>query len=368
MSLAHIPSHDQAEWDEAERCEAADPVETAQAAGLRYVNDNMPGIARKRVGKHFSYLDRHGKPIHDPDELQRIKALGIPPAWKQVWICPDPQGHIQATGKDAKGRKQYRYHAHWREVRDATKYDRMIPFGQTLPRIRERTSHDLSLAGLPREKIFATIVRLLDTTMIRIGNEEYVRENDSYGLTTMRNQHVNVQGSKVVFHFRGKSGKEHVIDVRDKQLAKIVKRCQELPGHVLFEYLDECGDLRTVDSSDVNDYLQEISGQDFTAKDFRTWGGTVITTRTLQELGASETQTQAKKHVVQAIKTTAQYLGNTPATCRKCYVHPSVIDAYMDGSLLRFLQQYANKKDKQVPEGLHEDEAAVLAFLQQLSH
>lgn len=367
MSIAQSVPEDHPTLGEVEACDANDPIETAKAAGLRYVTDASPGIRRKRVGKNFSYIGLNGKPIRDLAELQRIKSLGIPPAWTNVWICPKANGHIQATGRDAKGRKQYRYHPRWREVRDETKYDRIISFAGSLPRLRTRVTHDLSHPGLPREKVLATLVRLLDATLIRIGNEEYARENHSYGLTTMRNDHVDVSGSKVEFHFRGKSGKEHVIDIKDRQLAKIVKRCQDLPGHELFEYIDDKGELRTVESSDVNDYLQAISGQSFTAKDFRTWGGTVAVTGALQEMGGFDTQTEAKKNVVQAIKEAAQELGNTPAICRKCYVHPVIIDAYMDGSLLNFLKQQAEREKKPSKEGLHPAESLVLAFLEQAS-
>lgn len=366
MSVAPMPaSHPR--LGDLETCSAADPIETARAAGLRYVSDAQPGIQRKRVGKHFSYIGRDGKPIRDPQELERIKKIGIPPAWKQVWICPSPKGHIQATGRDAKGRKQYRYHPRWREVRDETKYDHMIAFGEALPAIRERVERDLSLPGLPYEKVLATIVRLLDTTLIRVGNEEYARENDSYGLTTLRSQHVEVTGAKVHFHFKGKSGKEHDIDVKDRQLASIVKRCQDLPGHELFQYIDEHDVLRSIESGDVNDYLREISGQDFTAKDFRTWGGTVIAMGELETEGAFDSQTQGKKNVVQAIKATAEYLGNTPAICRKCYVHPGVLDSYLDGSLLGYLERYNQREKKEVGEGLRPEEIRTLTFLHQLS-
>ncbi|HEX6483018.1 MAG TPA: DNA topoisomerase IB [Ktedonobacteraceae bacterium] len=365
MTIAQSVAQKRPTLGAVEACDANDPIETAKAAGLRYVTDASPGIQRKRIGKNFSYIGLNGKPIRDPAELQRIKSLGIPPAWTNVWICPNPNGHIQATGRDAKGRKQYRYHPRWREVRDGTKYDRMTSFAENLPKLRERITRDLSLSGLPREKLLATLVRLLDTTLIRIGNEEYARENNSYGLTTMRHEHVDVSGTKVEFHFRGKSGKEHVIDVKDRQLAKIVKRCQELPGHELFEYIDEKGELRKVESSDVNDYLHEITGQSFSAKDFRTWGGAVSVTRTLQEIGGFDTQTQAKKNVVQAIKEAAQELGNTPAICRKCYVHPAIIDAYMDGSLLNFLKLHADQEKKPSKEGLRSEESVVLAFLEQ---
>jgi DNA topoisomerase I len=348
-------------------CAANDPIQTAKAVGLRYMPDASPGIRRKRTGKHFSYIGVDEKPIRDPDQLQRIKKIGIPPAWTNVWICPTDRGHIQATGRDTKGRKQYRYHQRWREVRDETKYDKLILFGETLPLIRERVDQDLSLTDLPYEKVIATIVRLLDTTLMRIGNEEYARENDSYGMTTMRNQHVDVRGAKVRFHFKGKSGKDHIIDVKDRQLAKIVKKCQDLPGHELFQYMNENGALRTVESSDVNTYLRQVSGQDLTAKDFRTWGGTVVATNALEDLGVFESETQSKKNVVEAIKMTAKQLGNTPAICRKCYVHPGLIDAYLDGSLLNFFKQYDERTKKPAMEGLRPDEARVLAFLEQLT-
>ncbi len=343
----------------------AAPVEAAKAAGLRYVSDATPGIQRKRAGKHFSYLGLNGKPIHDEEQLKRIRSLGIPPAWTNVWICPNPRGHIQATGRDAKGRKQYRYHPKWREIRDETKYDRMMAFGKALPLIRERVEHDLRLHGLPREKVLATVVRLLDTTSIRIGNEEYARENGSFGLTTMRDNHVDVEGTMVEFHFRGKSGKEHTIDVKDRQLARIIKRCQALPGHELFQYYDEHEQLHTIESDNVNTYLQQITGQEFTAKDFRTWSGTVTATCALQDLGEYETQTQAKKNVVRAIEAASKHLGNTPTICRKSYIHPEIIDAYLNGSLLKALQHEDEQAVIEVLHGLHPEEIAVLAFLEQ---
>lgn len=343
----------------------AAPVASAKAAGLRYVSNTTPGIRRKRAGKHFSYIGLDGKPIHDEEELQRIRALGIPPAWNNVWICPNPRGHIQATGRDAKGRKQYRYHPEWRAIRDETKYTRMIAFGKALPQIRERVAHDLSLPGMSREKLLATVVRLLDTTSIRIGNEEYARENGSFGLTTMQNEHVDITGSKVQFHFRGKSGKEHSIDIKDRQLARIIKRCQDLPGHQLFEYLDEDNVLHTIESDDVNEYLQQITNEDFTAKDFRTWAATVIATCALQDLGAFESQTQAKKHVVSAIEEAAKHLDNTPTICRKSYVHPEVIDAYLNGSLLDAIKQHNEQAILDALDGLRPEEISVLAFLQQ---
>ncbi|MEA2523025.1 MAG: topoisomerase [Thermomicrobiales bacterium] len=314
-------------------CLVVDPSDAARAVGLRYVSDSGPGIRRKRVGKHFSYLDTNGEPIRDARELQRIKALGIPPAWTEVWICPSPKGHIQATGRDAKGRKQYRYHPRWRAVRDETKYGRLRAFGEALPRLRQRLEEDLALPGLPREKVLATVVRLLETTLIRVGNEEYARHNDSYGLTTMRDDHVDVAGSTVQFSFRGKSGKEHTIGVRDRRLAAIVKRCRDLPGQELFQYQGEDDQPRTIGSADVNGYLREVMGQEFTAKDFRTWAGSVLAAQELLRCGPTESETAARRNVVAAIQSVSSRLGNTPAICRRCYVHPVVIDAYQNGVL-----------------------------------
>jgi DNA topoisomerase-1 len=342
----------------------AAPVAAAKAAGLRYVSDTMPGIRRKRAGKHFSYIGRDGKPIHDEEELKRIRAIGIPPAWKNVWICPNPRGHIQATGRDERGRKQYRYHPQWRKIRDETKYDRMADFGKALPCIRERVAHDLALPGMPREKVLAAVVRLLDLTSLRIGNEEYARENGSFGLTTMRNDHVDVAGTKIQFHFRGKSGKEHTVDIKDRQLARIIKKCQDLPGHELFQYVDEDEELRTIESDDVNEYLRQITEQDFTAKDFRTWAGTLVAACALQDLGEYESQMQAKKNVVRAVEVAAKHLGNTPAICRKSYVHPEVIDAYLNGTLLKALDQHDENAVQEALHGLRPEEVAVLSFLQ----
>ena len=343
---------------------AADPASSARAAGLRYVSDRRPGIRRERVGDGFRYRDPNGRVIDDLGELARIKALAIPPAWTDVWICPNPRGHMQATARDAKGRKQYRYHPRWRAVRDETKFDRMLAFAHALPAIRERVERDLGLRGIPKEKVLATVVRLLETTRIRVGNEEYARENQHFGLTTMRSQHVNVQGTTLQFHFVGKSGKEHRIGVRDRRLATIVRRCQELPGHELFQFVDEAGNRHSVESADVNAYLQEISGQEFTAKDFRTWAGTVLTAQVLQAAEAFDGETQAKKNVLRAIESVAQQLGNTPTVCRQCYVHPGVIDAYMDGSLLAGVREV----EATVPTGslaqLLPEEAAVLAILE----
>ena len=349
----------------AEAAQIVDPVESAKAAGLRYVSDTAPGIRRKRAGKHWSYVKPDGTPVRDPDELRRIKSLAIPPAWTDVWICPNPRGHIQATGRDAKGRKQYRYHPRWREVRDETKYGRMLAFGRALPGIRRRVEQDLALPALPRQKVLATVVRLLETTFIRVGNEEYARENSSFGLTTMREEHVDVSGSRVRFQFRGKGGKDWTIDVKDRKLAQIVKRCQALPGQTLFQYQDEQGQTQTIDSEDVNEYLREISGQDFTAKDFRTWAGTVLAALALQAFEAFDSETQAKKNVVRAIESVAERLGNTPAVCRRCYVHPAVIESYLDGTMLESLKRRAEHELADALGELGPEEAAVMGLLQQ---
>jgi DNA topoisomerase-1 len=341
-----------------------DPVEAARAARLRYVSDDRPGIRREKAGKSFRYIGPDGEKISDEKDLERIKGLGIPPAWTDVWICPAPNGHIQATGRDAKGRKQYRYHPRWREQRDETKYGRMIAFGQALPQIRERVEKDLSLPGLPREKVLAAVVKLLETTLIRVGNEEYARTNRSFGLTTMRDRHVDVEGSTVKFEFRGKSGKNHSVAINDRRLARVVKRCQELPGQELFQYVGEAGERQTIDSADVNEYLRGISGQDFTAKDFRTWAGTVLAALALQEFERFDSEADARRNLVQAIESVAERLGNTPAICRKCYVHPAVIDSYLEGSLVETLKQRAERELKELA-SLDPEEAAVLALLQQ---
>ena len=341
----------------------ADPVESAQAAGLRYVADTQPGIRRQRVGRHFRYVGPDGQTVRDPDTLRRIKSLAIPPAWTDVWICPRSNGHVQATGRDAKGRKQYRYHPRWRTVRDETKYGRMIAFGRALPHIRQRAEQDMALPGLPREKVLGTIVRLLETTLIRVGNEEYARQNHSFGLTTMRDRHVDVDGSTLRFHFRGKACKNHVVDVRDRRLARIVQRCRDIPGQELFQYVDDAGEHRSIESADVNAYLREISGQDFTAKDFRTWAGTVLAAWALNEFEAFDSQTQAKQNVVRAIENVAERLGNTPAICRRCYVHPAVIDSYLDGSLLESLKDQIQDELTDALANLPPEEAAVLALL-----
>lgn len=341
-----------------------DPVEAAKMAGLRYVSDKKPGIRRERAGEQFTYTGVDGKPVEDEETLKRIRSLAIPPAWTEVWICPNPRGHIQATGRDAKGRKQYRYHPKWRKVRDETKYDKMLIFGMALPAIRKKVAEDLQLPGLPREKVLATIVDLLDITAIRVGNEEYARENQSYGLTTLRNKHVKISGSNIRLHFRGKSGKEHTYVVQDKRLARIVKRLQDLPGHELFEYLGEHDEVRNVESADVNEYLREITKEDFTAKDFRTWWGTVVAIEALKEVGEAETQTQAKKNITEAIKEAAEHLGNTPAICRKCYVHPQVLEAYLNRTLLTTLKEQEARGPHKELANLHPEEVALMEFLE----
>ena len=341
------------------------PAAAAEEAGLRYVSDEQPGFTRKRKGDGFEYFDTEGKPIKDEQRILRINRLASPPAYNDVWICPTPNGHTQATGRDDRGRKQYRYHERWREVRDENKYERIIVFGQALPKIRRRLNKDLALPGLPRNKVLATVVQLLERTFIRVGNEEYARENKSFGLTTMRNRHVDVDGSNVRFSFRGKSGVNHEVDVDDRRVAKIVRKLQDLPGQELFQYVDKEGEKHSVTSEDVNDYLREITGQDFTAKDFRTWAGTVLGAMALQAQDAFENKTQAKKNVKDAISAVAKILGNTPAVCRKCYLHPAVLETYLDGGLIEGLKQQTEKTLSESLPDLRSDEAAVLSFLQE---
>ncbi len=331
----------------------SDTVATARAAGLRFVRDDRPGIRRVRRGKGFRYVAADGSPVRDAETLARIRSLAIPPAWRDVWICPLANGHLQATGRDERGRKQYRYHPRWRAVRDETKYDRVVAFGQALPRLRARVEADLAQPGLPRSKVLATVVRLLEATLARVGNEEYAKANGSFGLTTLRNRHVAVNGSTVHFAFTGKSGVRHTIDVRDARLARIVRRCRDLPGQLLFQYVDEAGETRGVDSADVNEYLREAAREEFTAKDFRTLAGTVLAARALCEAGACNSQAEAKRNVVAAIESVARRLGNTTAVCRKCYVHPAVVEAYLEGTLAEGLGERAA------------EEESVLAFLRQ---
>jgi len=343
--------------------QGGDLVKAAREAGLRHTSDTKPGIRRVKRGAGFSYRYPDGKAVRDHNELLRIKRLAVPPAWTEVWICPFENGHIQATGRDQLGRKQYRYHDRWRETRDETKFGRIMEFAKALPKIRRHANRDLRLPGLPREKVLAAIVRLLEKTLIRVGNDEYARANRSYGLTTMRNRHVEVKGASVGFEFRGKSGKFHKIDVRDPRLARIVKRCQDLPGQDLFEYLGEDGTPRTVSSGDVNGYLQTIAGADFTAKDFRTWAGTVLAALALKEFEKFASQRQAKKNITLAIEAVARLLGNTPAICRKCYIHPGLLDSYLDGSMLRVVEQRANRQPGKAVAGLKYGEALVILLL-----
>lgn len=342
-----------------------DPVKSAKSSGLRYVTDQAAGITRKRSGKGFRYFKPNGKSLRRVEDLRRIKSLVIPPAWKAVWISPSPESHLQASGRDAKGRKQYRYHPRWREVRDQTKYDRMMAFGRALPTLRARVQKDLAQPKLPRAKVIAAVVRLLETTLIRVGNEAYARQNRSFGLTTMRNRHVKITGPKIRFEFRGKSGAEFELDLYDRRLAKIVKRCQDLPGQELFQYVDDEGQQRTIDSSDVNQYLRDVTQEDFTAKDFRTWAGAVLAARALREIKSFDSKAQAKRNIVSAIETVAKKLGNTRAVCRKCYVHPAVIESYLDGSLLKTLHQRVKRELSESLSDLSPEEAAVMAILEQ---
>jgi DNA topoisomerase-1 len=316
---------------------APEPAHSAAAAGLRHVSDAAPGISRRRAGRGFTYTGPDGKTVRDRATLARIRALAIPPAWTEVWIAADPKGHIQATGRDARRRKQYRYHPSWHEVRHETKFGRMLAFSAALPRIRRALAADLALPGLPRRKVLATVVRLLECTQIRVGNDEYARANRSYGLTTFRDRHVEVNGSTLHFEFRGKSGKPHTVDVADRRLARIVARCQAIPGEELFQYLDEDGARQTIDSGDVNDYIREIAGEEFTAKDFRTWAGTVLASEALLALGVPSSEREAKANILAAIDKVAGQLNNTRAVCRKYYVHPEVLAAYGEGVLAEVL-------------------------------
>ena len=342
----------------------AHPEAAAREAGLVYINEGGPGI--KRLGdsfKNFKYVNPRGAAIKDERTLARIKRLAIPPAWREVWICPRENGHLQATGRDAKGRKQYRYHPHWREARDETKYNKMLQFARALPKIRATVRKHLDLEGLPREKVLATVVRLLETGLIRVGNDEYARTNKSYGLTTLQDRHARVNGGSVKFRFRGKSGKDHEIELVDPCLARIVQKCQALPGQELFQYRDEQGKVRDVTSTDVNQYLKEISGAEFTAKDFRTWAGTVLAAIALAEFQKCDTQTRAKQNIKAAVERVAKTLGNTPAICRKCYVHPAVLEAYLEGNVIETFRKRAHQQLTKISAKLQPEETAVLTVL-----
>jgi len=344
-----------------------DPISSAKAAGLLYVDSASHGFTRRRAGKGFRYLDTRGHPLRDPAHLERIRALVIPPAWTNVWICALPNGHLQAVGYDARGRRQYRYHPRYREIRDETKFARMTQFAADLPCIRHQVNRDLGLSGLPRPKVLASVVRLLETTFIRVGNIEYARDNDSFGLTTLRNRHVDIEGSTVRFTFRGKSGLRHQVEIRDPRLARVIKACHDLPGYNLFEYVDDDGKRHNITSGDVNSYLHSITGKDYTAKDFRTWAGTVQTALGLAAIGAFESATEARHNIVAVIKDTAKRLGNRPATCRNYYVHPLITQAYLDGTLLDVIKpprEDLPANGATSGEKLHPEELCVLRLLE----
>ncbi|WP_410734063.1 DNA topoisomerase IB [Bradyrhizobium sp. sBnM-33] len=340
-----------------------DPRDAAESAGLRYVSDERPGIRRKKAGTGFSYTQPDGSKLIEPDALKRIRALAIPPAWTDVWICPFSDGHIQATGRDAKGRKQYRYHARFREVRESTKYEHVVAFADALSSIRETVREHMALRGLPREKVLATVVHLLETTLIRVGNDDYARQNSSYGLTTLKNRHAAVEGNEVRFRFTGKGGKQWSLRVRDRRVAKIIRACQELPGQELLQYIDEQGNSQDVTSTDVNEYLKSITGKDITAKDFRTWAGTVLAAMALSELESFDSAAQAKRNLRNAVEKVSARLGNTPTICRKCYIHPEVLNSYMDGNLVLEIKSQAESELRSAVENLKPEEAAVLALL-----
>jgi DNA topoisomerase I len=342
---------------------ALDPEVAAKRAQLRYVHDSMPGITRHKARNGFDYRLPDGSLVRDIDTLKRIRALAIPPAWTDVWICPDPNGHLQAVGRDQRGRKQYRYHPRWREVRDEAKFGKMLVFSRALPLIRARIEEDLRRPGMQRERVLAAIVRLMELTLFRIGNSEYAKENKSFGLTTLRDRHVAIDGSRIHIHFRGKSGKQHESDINDRRLARIIKSCRDLPGQELFQYLDEEGNRHPIDSTDVNDYLREITGEEITAKDFRTWAGTHLAAEALREFELFDTAANRKKAIVQAVEKVAKHLGNTPAVCRRCYIHPAILESYLDGTLLEGLSRQAGDYLRENIEGMTAEEAAVTAFL-----
>jgi DNA topoisomerase I len=341
-----------------------DPREAAEAAGLVYVSDEQPGIRREKKGDAFAYFKPNGEAVTDEKVLERIRKLAIPPAYTDVWICTRANGHLQATGRDARGRKQYRYHPQFREVRESTKYEHMMEFARALPDVRRKLAEHMALRGLPREKVLATVVHLLETTLIRVGNDDYARDNKSYGLTTLRNRHVKVEGGQLKFQFKGKSGKTWQLQVKNPRVARIVRACQELPGQELFLYLDENKAVQRVTSSDVNQYLREITGRDITAKDFRTWAGTVLAALALQEMERIDAQAAQKKNIKAAIERVAARLGNTPTICRKCYVHPEVLNAYIEGALTLDVKQEAEKQLREHLQDLKPEEAAVLALLE----
>jgi DNA topoisomerase I len=365
MDAAHISKPDEAQprLRDSSTLSApiTDPIAAAKAAHLIYVHDEWPGIRRKRVGTGFAYTGPDGRPVRDPEARARIRSLAIPPAYEDVWICPDPNGHIQATGRDARGCKQYRYHPRWREIRDANKYEEMIEFGRLLPQLRARIAADMAKRGLSREKVLATIVELLQSTLIRIGNDDYARENKSYGLTTLRNRHVAIEGNTLRFEFKGKSGKIWKLKLHDRRIARIVKACHDLPGQALFQYFGEDGKCHSISSSDVNAYLKEISGHDITAKHFRTWAGTLLAATAIGALDPASSLSAGKKKIKAVIEEVAKQLGNTPTICRKCYVHPEVIAAYLENEV--FAGETLDLAASETADGLKPEERQLLAFL-----
>ncbi|KQP00982.1 DNA topoisomerase IB [Methylobacterium sp. Leaf93] len=349
--------------DREENGVVADPRDAAIEAGLTYVDADRPGLTRRKSGTGFSYRDAKGKAVRDPKILKRIRSLAIPPAYTDVWICARANGHIQATGRDAKGRKQYRYHPDFRQARDSTKFEHIMAFADALPAIRARVDEDMGRRGLSREKVLATIVHLLEATLIRVGNDDYARTNKSYGLTTLRDPHVTVAGAELTFRFKGKSGKMWNLSVKDGRVARIVKSCQDLPGQELFQYIDDAGETRDVTSADVNAYLREITGQEITAKDFRTWAGTVLAALALQEFEAFDSEAKAKKNLRAAIESVSARLGNTPTICRKCYIHPEILDGYLEGALLLQVADAVEDELRTDLTRLKPEEAAVLGLL-----
>ncbi len=363
MPAARQPKDEKDHADDMLPPEALDPRVAARQARLRYVGDTAPGITRHAAASGFDYRLPDGAPVTDEETLRRIRSLAIPPAWTEVWICPYPNGHLQATGRDAKGRKQYRYHPRWRAVRDEAKYTKLLTFARVLPQIRARVEADLKRPGLPREKVLAAVIRLMEMTLIRIGNAEYAKANKSFGLTTLRDRHVAIAGGHIRISFRGKSGKRHDSDITDRRLARIVKACRDLPGYELFQYIDGDGRRRDVGSADVNDYLREISGEDITAKDFRTWAATHLAAQALREFAMFDSDAKRKQAIVDAVKKVASHLGNTPAICRRSYIHPAILDGYMDGTLLQALADEAGAYLEENIHGMTPEEAAVTAFL-----
>jgi DNA topoisomerase-1 len=361
--MAQLAGGNRKRGEQADPLEACDPVVAAKRAQLRYVTDAAPGISRHKARNGFDYRLPDGALLRDIETLRRIRSLAIPPAWTEVWICLDPTGHLQATGRDQRGRKQYRYHPRWRDVRAEAKYGKLLVFAKALPLIRARVKEDLKRRGLPRERVLAALVRLMELTFFRVGNTEYAKANKSFGLTTLRDRHVAIEGGRIHINFRGKSGKRHESDINDRRLARIVKDCRDLPGFESFQYVDDEGERRTVASQDVNNYLREITGEDITAKDFRTWAATHLAAHALREFEHFDSEAKRKQAVVDAVKKVASHLGNTPAICRRSYIHPAVLDGYMDGTLLAGL---ANETQRYLEENIHgmkPEEAAVTAFL-----